>query len=76
MAVQGHRNCPKGWVEVVQEGVVMHHRPYLEVKLKKRELISPNCGKDTLPESKRGNLSPVDNNSEEYRTGLKAAQTE
>eukprot|EP00975_Prorocentrum_lima_P009464 2013350-Prorocentrum_lima.AAC.1 len=61
--------------EVVQDKVVMHPRPYLEVKLKQRELHLTNCGTYSLPEPKQGTLPPVDKNSEVYRNGLPATQT-
>eukprot|EP00975_Prorocentrum_lima_P008747 1868087-Prorocentrum_lima.AAC.1 len=63
-------------VEVRQDRVVMYQRPYLEVKLTKRELHLPNFGNKSLPEPKEGTLPPVDKNSEEYKTGLKVARTE
>eukprot|EP00975_Prorocentrum_lima_P071045 12935511-Prorocentrum_lima.AAC.1 len=63
-------------VQGVQGRVVVHQRPCPEVKLKERELHLPNFGKDTLPKPKEGTLPPVEKNSEEYKTGLKATQTE
>eukprot|EP00975_Prorocentrum_lima_P046015 9623909-Prorocentrum_lima.AAC.1 len=63
-------------VEVVQYSVVMHQRPYLDVKPKGREFHSSNCGEESLPEPQEGALPPVDQSRDEYETGPKAAQTE
>eukprot|EP00975_Prorocentrum_lima_P012999 2760002-Prorocentrum_lima.AAC.1 len=47
-------------VEVLEEKLAMHRRPYLENRLKKRCLLSPNFGKESLPEPREGHYLQED----------------
>eukprot|EP00975_Prorocentrum_lima_P027677 5818547-Prorocentrum_lima.AAC.1 len=63
-------------VEVVEGKLMMHQRPYLENKLKKRGLIEPNFGKESLPEPLEGHYQPEDKDTPPYKEELKNAHTE
>eukprot|EP00975_Prorocentrum_lima_P053080 11131972-Prorocentrum_lima.AAC.1 len=55
---------------------MMHQEPYLENKLKKRGLLAPNFGKESLPEPQEGHYCQEDKNAPQYKEELKTAQTE
>eukprot|EP00975_Prorocentrum_lima_P029352 6163721-Prorocentrum_lima.AAC.1 len=63
-------------VEVAKEKLVMQQRPYLENKLKRRGLMAPNFGKESLPEPREGHYLPEDKDTPQYKEELKQAQTE
>eukprot|EP00975_Prorocentrum_lima_P023987 5048076-Prorocentrum_lima.AAC.1 len=52
-------------VEVVEEKLVMHQRPYLE-KLKKRGLLAPDFGKESLPGPQEGHYLHEDKETPQY----------
>eukprot|EP00975_Prorocentrum_lima_P008520 1819843-Prorocentrum_lima.AAC.1 len=47
-------------VELAVKRLVMHQRPYLESKLKKRRLMAPNFGEESLPEPREGHYQQED----------------
>eukprot|EP00975_Prorocentrum_lima_P047934 10023936-Prorocentrum_lima.AAC.1 len=56
-------------VEVVEDRLVMHQRPYLENKLKKRGLLAPIFGKkkENLPEPQGGHYTQEDKDTPQYK---------
>eukprot|EP00975_Prorocentrum_lima_P069848 12928661-Prorocentrum_lima.AAC.1 len=63
-------------VEVVEERLAMHPRPYLENEPRKRGLLAPNFGKESLPEPREGQYLQEDKDTPQYKEELKKAQTE
>eukprot|EP00975_Prorocentrum_lima_P007423 1593105-Prorocentrum_lima.AAC.1 len=63
-------------VEVAMEKLVMHRRPYLENKLKKRGLMASNFGKESLPEPREGRYQREDKDTPQYKGELKKAHME
>eukprot|EP00975_Prorocentrum_lima_P008035 1717711-Prorocentrum_lima.AAC.1 len=63
-------------VEVVDEKLAMHQRPYLENKLKKRGLLAPNFGKESLPEPREGHFLQEDTDTPQCKEELNKAHTE
>eukprot|EP00975_Prorocentrum_lima_P040132 8428655-Prorocentrum_lima.AAC.1 len=55
---------------------MMHQRPYLENKLKKRGLNAPNFGKESLLEPQEGHYQQEDKKTTQYKEELKKAQVE
>eukprot|EP00975_Prorocentrum_lima_P024181 5088732-Prorocentrum_lima.AAC.1 len=63
-------------VEVVEEKLVMHQRPYLQKKLKKRGLLAPNFGKECLPKPREGHYLQEDKDTPQHKEEPRKAQTE
>eukprot|EP00975_Prorocentrum_lima_P038478 8087265-Prorocentrum_lima.AAC.1 len=63
-------------VELAKEKSVMHQRPYLENKLKKRGLMAPNAGKESLPEPREGHYQQDDKETPQCKEELKNAHME
>eukprot|EP00975_Prorocentrum_lima_P060242 12635644-Prorocentrum_lima.AAC.1 len=63
-------------VELVDDQLVMHQKPYLENKLKKRGLLASNFGQESLPEPREGHYQQEDKETPQYKEELKKAQME
>eukprot|EP00975_Prorocentrum_lima_P013882 2949347-Prorocentrum_lima.AAC.1 len=58
-------------VEVAEGKLVLHPRPDLDNKLKRRGLLAPNFGKESLPAPKEGHFLQEDKDTPQHKEELK-----